>query len=149
MKKLKMALFTCLFFCVSGCIQDKRLTIDIIEVEDGYYEWYFYSYISNFSPDHIDFVDKNCNRTLIFKGRGVYNFRLKNGILVLDCFDCDTIEFDLNYKDKMEIIASQDTLIYFGEASLKKDSLRHNVKFNKFGCLQYPPIQPGGQHEFK
>ena len=119
---------------MSSCSEDKRITINIIETKNGYYEWYYYSLITEISPDHIDFIDKNCNRTSVFEGEGVYNLRIEKDKLAFDCFLCDTMEFNRLYSESVKILYSTDTLFFFGKAKKDRDSLERNASLKKYGC---------------
>ena len=122
--------FLFLLTIISSCSEDKRITINIIETKNGYYEWYYYSLITSNGPDYVDYVDENCERTLIYEGHNIIDVNQKKGRLFIECFECDTIEFNLLYENQIQIINNKN---YFdlADASLIRDSLKRNVKFKK------------------
>jgi hypothetical protein len=117
-------LFTLLLI---GCEEDKRFPIKIIQTKNGYYEWYYYSLITSDGPDYIDYIDENCDRTLIYKGHNIIDVQQKKGILFIECFECDTIEFNPFYKNQINIIQNSNYMD-LAEFLLIKDSLQRNVK---------------------
>lgn len=133
MKIIVKWFFVGLLFLSLGCQEDKRLTIKIIEVENGYYEWYYYSLITNYSPDRIDFVDENCERTLVYEGRNVMNVDLEKSKIIIECHDCDTVKFNPLEKNQIQIIEN-DNPYQFQDAIRTKDSLKRSGK--KIRCEQ-------------
>ena len=115
---------------MSSCSEDKRITINIIETKNGYYEWYHYSLITSDGPDYVDYIDENCERTLIYKGHRVNDVKLKKGKLYIECYECNTIEFNPIHKKQIQIIENNDPFDYT-DASLIRDSLIRNVKSKK------------------
>ena len=137
-----------LYIILFGCSERKRITIHIFETNEGYYEWYYYSNITDFSSDHIDFVDANCNRISIFEGEGIFNVRLNGNQIFFDCFSCDTLYFNTKYSERVKIFQSNDTIAYYSVDINNRTFLEQNTKLNKFGCKQFPPTQPGGRIGF-
>lgn len=117
-------------FILFACEEDKRFPIKIIETKKGYYEWYYYSLITSDGPDYVDYVDENCERTVLYKGHDVIDVRLENSKVVVECFKCDTIEFNPMYKNQIKIIENNNP-IDLADASLIRDSLKRNVKSKK------------------
>ena len=113
-----------------GCVEDKRLPIKVIETKKGYYEWYYYSLITSSGPDYIDYVDENCDRTLIYEGHRVNDVKLEKGKLIIECYQCNTIELNPTFKNQIRVIENNDPFDY-SDASLIRDSLKRNVKIKK------------------
>lgn len=115
---------------ISSCSDDKRITIKIIEAKNGYYEWYYYSLITSDGPDFVDYIDGNCERTLIYKGHRVNDVKLKKGKLYIECYECNTIEFNAMFKNQIQIIENNNSKDY-SNASRIRDSLIRNEKSKK------------------
>jgi hypothetical protein len=116
-----------IFFFAFSCGEDKRIPIKAIETKKGYYEWYYYSLITSSGPDFIDYVDENCKRTLIYSGHGIIDVRLENSKIAIDCDRCDTLEFNLRYRNKIQIIKKNlSTYLENVNATHKRDSLKRN-----------------------
>jgi hypothetical protein len=132
MKFYKIICYLPLVFIAFGCEEDRRLPIKIIETKKGYYKWYYYSLITSSGPDHIDYVDENCERTLVYKGHDVVDVRLENAKLVVECDQCDFIEFNQAYKKRVRIIESDNnTYLERVHARQYKDSLKRNTKIKE------------------
>jgi hypothetical protein len=127
---LKTILVLSLLFFTIGCGEDKKFPIKVFETPDGYYEWYYYSLITSDGPDYIDFIDKDCERTLIYEGHNIIDIEQKKGELFVECFECDTIEFNPLYKNQIHIIKNDDYMD-FSDALLIRDSLKRNVKVKR------------------
>jgi hypothetical protein len=130
MKIFKSVFLLSIVLILFACEEDKRFPIKIIETKKGYYEWYYYSLITSDGPDYVDFVDENCERTVLYKGHDVIDVRLENSKVVVECFECDTIEFNPMYKNQIQIIENNNP-IDLADASLIRDSLKRNVKSKK------------------
>lgn len=128
-----MKLIICLLslFYLTSCEENEKLFVKEFKTEKGYYQWYYYSLITSNSPDHIDFVDRNCERTLVYKGEAVLNVEFEKGKLIIECEDCNTIELNPKYKNSVEVVEIEnpkDLRIYRSQ----KDSLWRNIKIE--GC---------------
>jgi hypothetical protein len=93
MKKMKTI---CVLFLLVSCISNDKLIVKNISNNDISIKWYYYSYISNISPDFID-VKKGDSLVQIYKAEGVITdvliennkikikvYNLKNGIIYTD-----------------------------------------------------------------
>jgi len=130
MQVLKTIYILPMIFLAFGCKEDKRFPIKIIETKKGFYEWYYYSLITSDGPDYIDYVDENCERTLIYEGHNVIDVKQKKGRLLIECYECDTIEFNPLYKNQINIIKN-DNYMDLADFLLIKDSLKNNIKIKK------------------
>jgi hypothetical protein len=93
MKKMKTI---CVLILLVSCISNDKLIVKNISNNDISIKWYYYSYISNISPDFID-VKKGDSLVQIYKAEGVITdvliennkikikvYNLKNGIIYTD-----------------------------------------------------------------
>jgi hypothetical protein len=126
MKRLSFVCL-CTLFLAAGCQEEKRFTVKVINTKNGSYEWYYYSLITNYSPDRIDFVDENCERILIYEGHNVMNVDFEESKLVIECFDCDTIELNLLKNNQIKIIENKNSREAY-DAIRKRDSLARILK---------------------
>ena len=132
MKILKSVYLLSIALILFACEEDKRFPIKIIETKKGYYEWYYYSLITSDGPDYIDYVNENCERTLIFSGHDIIDVDFSNNKLNVECNQCDTLEFNPMYKNQIQITESDNkTYLDKVKASHQRDSLKRNVKIKK------------------
>ncbi len=130
MQILKIIYTLSLIFIAFACEENKRFPIKIVETKNGYYEWYYYSLITSDGPDFIDYVNEKCERILIYEGHNILNVTNKKGKLQIECYECDTIEFNPLYKNQIKII-NNDNYIDLADFLLIRDSLKRNVKSKK------------------
>lgn len=127
MKFIKILSVLSICSIVFTCCENKRLPIKVIETNNGYYEWYYYSLITSNGPDYIDYVNKDCKRTLIYSGHDLIDVNLSNNKIRIMCYQCDTLEFNPMYENQIEII-NRDNYRELADSLLIRDSLRRNVK---------------------
>jgi hypothetical protein len=132
MKNFKFLFYFSISIILIGCGDDKRITIKIIETKKGYFEWFYYSLITSDGPDYIDYVNENCERTLIFSGHDINDVYFFNNKLNVKCYKYDVLEFNPIYKNQINIIEN-DKEMYLDKVkfSHQRDSLIRNVKLKK------------------
>jgi hypothetical protein len=126
MKTLKLVLYLVFIFFASGCEEDIRFPIKELETKNGYYQWYYYSLITNDSPDHIDFIDSNCERTLVYKGHNIIDIALDDGKLNIECYNCDTLEFNPISQNPIQIIENDNNKV-LAKFMRERDSIERNL----------------------
>lgn len=132
MKNFKFLFYFSIYIILIGCGDYKRIPIKIIETKKGYFEWYYYSLITSDGPDYIDYVNENCERTLIFSGHNIKDVYFFNNKLNVKCDKYDVLEFNPIFKNQINIIENHNEM-YLDKVkfSHQRDSLKRNVKLKK------------------
>jgi len=128
---MKVLILTILTLLLIGCEDRKKIFVREFSTQNGYYQWYYYSDISSNSPDHIDFVTNNCERTLVYKGDEILDVDFDGDSITVKCKNCNTIELNSAFKSKLKVIEIDNNrdLLYLRK---QKDSLVRIVKVK--GC---------------
>jgi hypothetical protein len=119
---------TILALLLYGCEEDKKFTVKTVEIEKtGVLHWYYYSLITNYSPDQVEFVDDECNSTRIYEGHGVTDVSYALDTIKIECIDCNMIFIDSSFQIPIVVVERNN---FRGQIDYRKRTGNISEPFN-------------------
>ncbi|MFM7024283.1 MAG: hypothetical protein ACKOXB_15025 [Flavobacteriales bacterium] len=139
-KTLILIIFEILF---TSCSDDPKFTVlKVKDAKKGYeLHWYYYSYLTSLSPDHVDLVNSNGDEFLIFKGLQMTDVKFKsNDTIEIEINkECDSCIMDIKNKVEGYIVITKQTGKWDNLGERRRERERFHQDSLKNGLLDSIP----------